>query len=144
MCEQNGPVTEMRRPNNTPGIFERVYDVVRMIPWGQVATYGQIAAIVSHRNAARTVGWALASLKNGTDVPWHRVVNSRGFVSLRDLGQPSEAQCTLLGQEGIIVGQRGEVNLRRHQWRGLDWPEVEALRQTWATELQGDDDPGID
>jgi len=133
----------MRRPQSTRGIFERVYEVVRMVPSGQVATYGQIAGIVSHRGAARTVGWALASLEHGTDVPWHRVVNSRGFISLRDLGQPSEAQRTLLEQEGVIVGQRGEVNLRRHQWRGLDWPEVEALRHTWNTRLQGHGDPEV-
>jgi len=137
-------VTEMRRSGSARGIFERVYDVVRMIPWGQVATYGQIAAIVSHRGAARTVGWALASLEHGTDVPWHRVVNSRGFVSLRELGRPSEAQRALLEQEGVAVGQRGEVNLRRHQWRGLDWPEVETLRQTWNTGLQAQSNPEVD
>jgi methylated-DNA-protein-cysteine methyltransferase-like protein len=134
----------MRRPSSTRGIFQRVYDVVRMIPWGQVATYGQIATIVSHRGASRTVGWALASLEHGTDVPWHRVVNSRGLVSLWDRGQPSESQRKLLDQEGVIVGRKGEVNLQRHQWRGLDWPEIEALRQRWNTGPQDQSAPEVD
>ena len=141
---QNGPTTEMRRASNTPGFFERIYDVVRMIPPGQVATYGQIASIVSHRHAARTVGWALASLAPGTDVPWHRVINVRGIISLRHLDRPSRAQRTLLEQEGIVVDQEGQVDLQRHQWRGLDWPEVEALRQRWNTKLQGQGDLGVD
>jgi methylated-DNA-protein-cysteine methyltransferase-like protein len=112
------------------GFFERVYEVVRMIPRGQVATYGQIAAIVSHRGAARTVGWALHSLVQGTDVPWHRVINARGQISL----DPGTRQTLLLREEGVIVNTQGKVDLRKFQWLGLDWPEVEALRHRWHTQ----------
>jgi methylated-DNA-protein-cysteine methyltransferase-like protein len=108
-------------------LFQHVYEVVRMIPRGQVATYGQIAAIVSHRGAARTVGWALHSLVTGTDVPWHRVINAKGQISLK----PGTRQISLLREEGIIVNAQGQVDMKRFQWPGLDWPEIEALRHSW-------------
>jgi methylated-DNA-protein-cysteine methyltransferase-like protein len=118
------------RKTAVPGFFVRVYEVVRMIPRGQVATYGQIAAIVSHRGAARTVGWALHSLVEGTEVPWHRVINARGRISLH----PGMRQVSLLRQEGVIVNPQGKVDLKRFQWPGLDWPEIEALRHRWHTQ----------
>jgi methylated-DNA-protein-cysteine methyltransferase-like protein len=111
------------------GFFERVYQVVRMIPKGQVATYGQVAAIVSHRGAARTVGWALHGLTEESDVPWHRVINARGQISL----DPGTRQISLLRNEGVEVNAKGQIDMRRFQWTGLDWPETEALRQRWHT-----------
>lgn len=101
-----------------------------MIPYGQVATYSQIAAIVSHRGAARMVGWALHGLAEGTDVPWHRVINARGQISL----DPGTRQASLLRQEGLLVSAEGRIDLKRFQWPGLDWPEVEALRHRWHIE----------
>jgi methylated-DNA-protein-cysteine methyltransferase-like protein len=112
-----------------PGFFERVYEVVRLVPSGQVATYGQIAAIVSHRGAARTVGWALHSLPPGSDVPWHRVINARGQISLH----PGARQIALLRKEGVAIDDRRQVDMKRFQWPGLDWPEIEALRHNWHT-----------
>ena len=131
---------------NTPNFFERVYEVVRMVPRGQVATYGQIAAIVSHRGAARTVGWALHGLPQGSDVPWQRVINAQGRISLGRKAPPpgpspaqtaaegraSASQRALLEQEGVIFDDQGRVDLGRYQWPGLDWPEIEALRSKWA------------
>ena len=116
-----------RRASTVPGFFERVYQVVRMIPSGKVASYGQIAAIVSHRGAARTVGWALHSLPNDSDVPWQRVINARGQISLN----PSTRQAQLLTQEGIVVSPEGKIDMKAYQWPGLDWAEVEALRTSW-------------
>lgn len=110
-----------------PGFFDRVYQVVRMIPRGQVATYGQVATIVSHRGAARTVGWALHGLAEDTDVPWHRVINARGQISL----DPGTQQRELLQEEGISVDPQGKIDMARFQWPGLDWPEIEALRRSW-------------
>ena len=60
-----------------------VYRVVRRIPCGQVATYGQVAAMAGMPRAARQVGWALNALDAGDDVPWHRVINAKGEVSTR-------------------------------------------------------------
>jgi methylated-DNA-protein-cysteine methyltransferase-like protein len=110
-----------------------------MIPRGKVATYGQIAAIVSHRGAARTVGWALHGLTEGTNVPWHRVINARGQISL----DPGTRQIDLLRAEGVRVNAQGRVDMKAYQWPGLDWPEVEALHRTWRTGYQADPEDEI-
>ena len=125
-----------------PGFFERVYQVTRLIPPGKVATYGQIAAIVSSRHAARTVGWALHALDEGTDVPWHRVINSRGRISLSDRGQAAATQQRLLEAEGIRFDPRGRLEMQMYQWPGMDWPEIESLRRQWNTSPQKPDDFG--
>jgi methylated-DNA-protein-cysteine methyltransferase-like protein len=116
---------------DTPNFFQRVYQVVRMVPPGQVATYGQIAEIVSHRRAARTVGWALNGLPEGSDVPWQRVINARGEISLGRRGNAAAVQRALLEKEGIVFDANGRIDLARDQWPGLDWPEIEDLRATW-------------
>ena len=84
-----------------PNFFQRVYQVVRMVPAGQIATYGQIAEIVSHRRAARTVGWALNGLPEGSDVPWQRVINARGEISLGERGNATAIQRALLEGHGV-------------------------------------------
>ena len=120
-------------PHNptAPSFFERVYQVVCMIPPGQVATYGQIAEIVSHRRAARTVGWALNGLPEGSSVPWQRVINAQGEISLGRRGGAAAAQRTLLEKEGIVFDENDRIDPARYQWPGLDWPDIEALRASW-------------
>lgn len=121
------------------GFFQRVYQVVRMIPRGKVATYGQIAAMVSHpldvarggARAARTVGWALHALPAGSDVPWQRVINAQGRISLAGEEHDSLLQRELLEEEGIPFDSEGRVDLSRFQWEGLEWPEIEALWREW-------------
>ena len=108
-----------------------------MIPHGQVATYGQIAAIVSDRRAARTVGWALNALQEGTDVPWQRVINAKGTISSRYRDRDAAVQRSLLQGEGVVFDREGRTNLDVYQWEGLDWPEIEALRQGWSQEPPG-------
>jgi methylated-DNA-protein-cysteine methyltransferase-like protein len=120
----------------TWNFFGKVYHVVRMIPRGRVATYGQIAAIVSNRRAARTVGWALNALREGTDVPWHRVINARGKISTRHREQAAAMQRMMLQDEGVKFNVQGQIDLDTYQWAGLDWPEIEALRQQWNTPPQ--------
>ena len=79
----------------------------------------------------RKTGRALHGLVEDTDVPWHRVINARGQISL----DPGTHQVSLLREEGVDVNTQGRVDLKRFQWPGLDWPEVEALRRSWrATE----------
>ncbi len=99
-----------------PSFFERVYELVRMIPRGRVASYGQIAAQLEHPRAARTVGWALHSLRDGTDVPWQRVISSRGAISTTGFANPPDLQRQLLEAEGIEFDAHGCVDLRRFGW----------------------------
>ena len=66
-----------------PGFHRRVYDLVRTVPEGFVTTYGDVATALGSPRVARHVGWALAALYED-DVPWHRVINARGRISLRD------------------------------------------------------------
>jgi len=98
--------------------FDRaVYRLVSMIPRGQVATYGQIAALLGAPRAARAVGQAMKRCPAGNGVPWHRVINARGGVSLRANVAGMLTQRILLEREGLrLVGQR--VDLHRHRWRG--------------------------
>lgn len=110
----------------TDSFFERVYRVVRRIPAGQVASYGQVARILGAPRAARTVGWALSSLPEGHDVPWHRVVNSRGTVSLDARGPGGAIQRALLEEEGVVF-QEGRIDLKVYGWAGPDLAEQRAL-----------------
>jgi methylated-DNA-protein-cysteine methyltransferase-like protein len=107
----------MDRSADANGLYGRIYAVVRRIPCGRVATYGQIARIVA-RCTARTVGYAMAALPCDTDVPWHRVINRYGKVSLRRGGEGSVRQRQLLEAEGIDFDQQGRVDLHVVGWRG--------------------------
>ena len=93
----------------------RIYAVIRDIPKGRVATYGQIAALAGLRGHARQVGYALhASVDD--DVPWHRVINSRGEISQRSDPGPEPLQRVMLEDEGVVFDTRGRINLKRFQW----------------------------
>jgi methylated-DNA-protein-cysteine methyltransferase-like protein len=95
------------------GFFERVYGVVRRIPRGRVATYGQVAQLVGVARGARAVGWALGGIgRRLASVPWHRVVGAQGRISLD--GRPSGlVQRKRLRAEGVrFVG--GRVDMNRH------------------------------
>ena len=83
---------------------EAVYHNVAEVPKGRVATYGQIAAQVSSPRAARQVGLALRNVNSTSQVPWHRVVNARGMISIENLAVPKEEQARRLQKEGIKVG----------------------------------------
>lgn len=111
--------------------FDQVYLIVRQIPRGKIASYGQIAALLGHPRAARTVGWALASLRerDEEDVPWQRVINSEGRVSIRSMRHAVEEQQRLLEAEGVKFDERGYVDWNRFGWTGLSAVEVEALLQ---------------
>jgi methylated-DNA-protein-cysteine methyltransferase-like protein len=98
--------------------FQQVWDLVRQIPPGQVATYGQIAEILESPRAARTVGWALHSLPEGSGVPWHRVINREGRISTSQHPQGYGEQRRLLETEGVEFDKRGRVNLQAHRWDG--------------------------
>ncbi len=96
-------------------VYEKIYNVVRQIPRGKVSTYGQIAKIVD-RCTPRMVGYAMAALRGRADVPWQRVINSKGEVSTRSRGDGALRQRKLLEKEGIRFDPRGRVNLRKVRW----------------------------
>jgi len=104
-----------------------VYDVVRRIPLGKVATYGDVAGMLGARSVARHVGWALA-VCDEADVPWHRVINARGRCSGDPLHQ--EQQLNLIEADGLRVLENGRISLREHRWV----PEVEERPTTTEEE----------
>lgn len=91
-----------------------VHALVRAIPRGRVATYGQIAALLERPRAARAVGQALRG-RGGSRIPWHRVVNARGGVSPRVRMSSVVTQRILLAQEGVVL-RGGRVLLARYRW----------------------------
>ncbi|MFM9073166.1 MAG: MGMT family protein [Cyanobium sp.] len=100
---------------------QRVYAVVALIPEGQLATYGQIAELIGAWGCARQVGWALRRLPLPSELPWHRVVNARGCISLSLSREGSDwIQAELLQAEGIPVDPQGRLPLAAHRWRGPD------------------------
>lgn len=97
--------------------YDRMYDVVRRIPEGRVATYGQVAHLAGLAGHARQAGYAMAALPDESDVPWHRVINARGEVSRRTGGSAGERiQRLLLEAEGVVFDTRGRVDLERFRW----------------------------
>jgi methylated-DNA-protein-cysteine methyltransferase-like protein len=108
--------------------FERVYALVRCIPPGRVATYGQIARLLGQPHAARTVGWALRGVPEDSNVPWQRVVNASGRISIRDPQSVAE-QRSLLEAEGLVFGPDDQIDLDRFGWDGLSEFEVRLLME---------------
>jgi methylated-DNA-protein-cysteine methyltransferase-like protein len=98
-------------------LYERIYAVVRQIPCGQVATYGQIASIVGNCTA-RMVGYALATVPAGSDVPWQRVINAQGKISLRADSGGNDLQRQRLEEEGVRFDRQQRVDFRRYRWSG--------------------------
>ena len=100
------------------GLRERVLAVVRAIPPGLVATYGQVALLAGAPRAARQVGGILYRSGERDAVPWHRVVNASGGISTHKVGAGT-LQEALLRAEGVPVGPDG-VDLARYRWRSED------------------------
>lgn len=94
-------------------------EVIRAIPRGRVATYGQVAALAGRMGAARGVAWILHSSSGAAELPWHRVINARGGISL-GRGRGFEEQKKRLIAESVVVGRGGRVDLKRFQWEPKD------------------------
>ena len=100
------------------GTYARIYAVVRRVPRGRVTTYGAVARIAGLPDHARQVGYALSALPLGTSVPWHRVINAQGKLSLERVGSSSgTTQRIRLVSEGVVVGAGGRVSLAKFGWR---------------------------
>ena len=105
------------KSGKTGPLFQRIYDRVRLIPEGKVATYGQIGAQVGGISG-RLVGFALAGLsaRESQDVPWQRVINARGCLSLHGMG--ALVQRALLEDEGVTFQPDESVDLSTYGWGG--------------------------
>jgi methylated-DNA-protein-cysteine methyltransferase-like protein len=97
--------------------YPRIYAVVKRIPRGRVATYGQVAELAGLAGHARQVGYALHALSEESRVPWQRVVNAQGRVSARAEPLMENVQRSLLEQEGIEFGLADRLDLGRYRWR---------------------------
>lgn len=98
--------------------YETIYNIVRKIPPGQVATYGQIADLANMPGQARLVGYALFRIAPDSDIPWHRVINAKGEISESPVRYGSDhIQRSLLEAEGVHFNSQGKINLRDYLWK---------------------------
>jgi methylated-DNA-protein-cysteine methyltransferase-like protein len=103
----------VRRQPHRP-LFARIYAIVRRVPRGREASYGLIARVAGLDCGARTVGYALAATPTGSQVPWQRIVNREGRVSLP--GEAGEVQRALLAAEGVVFDARDRIDMARFGW----------------------------
>jgi methylated-DNA-protein-cysteine methyltransferase-like protein len=94
----------------------KIIQTIKKIPRGKVATYGQIAKLAGNPRAARLVVWTLNNASENEKLPWHRVINGKGTISLRP-GQGYELQRKMLEDEGVLFGMGGVIELKNFQWR---------------------------
>jgi methylated-DNA-protein-cysteine methyltransferase-like protein len=99
------------------GAYARIYAVVRRIPRGRVATYGQVARLAGLPGQARQAGYALNALPDDLGVPWHRVINAQGRVSPRGEPEWEDVQRQMLEREGVRFDASGRTDLGRYQWK---------------------------
>ena len=100
------------------GRWHEFYGIVRRIPKGRVATYGQVADLAGYPRHARQVGYALHALRGSAEkIPWQRVINARGEVSQRSSPDGDRLQRAVLESEGVVFGQSGRIDLDRYGWR---------------------------
>jgi methylated-DNA-protein-cysteine methyltransferase-like protein len=97
---------------------EAVWDVVAGIPAGYVLTYGQVAALAGLPNAARRVSGALGQAPKNKPVPWHRVINAQGKISIPKESRWYLRQKDLLQEEGVVI-IKGKIDLQRFGWSGV-------------------------
>ncbi len=115
--------------------YRRIYRVVRHIPRGRVATYGVVARLAGRPGAARTVGWALSALDDDTDVPWWRVINAAGRISLSSANHSDVVQRALLLREGVKFAAGGAISLAAYGWPSGAY-ETAPAAQTRAASLR--------
>lgn len=106
----------MSRTTKPVTFFRRVITLIKKIPHGKVSTYGQIAALAGNPRGARQVAWVLHSASDKEKLPWQRVINSQGRISLPRYGG-YELQRALLVKEGIKFDKEDQIDLARFQWK---------------------------
>src|ERR1043165_6713820 len=122
-----GAKTASKSPRaNYEQVFESIYRIVLKIPRGRVMTYGQIARLLDDRYSPRLVGWAMHAVpQDGRNIPWHRVINSKGGISTgRVIIQEPQLQRYLLEAEGVVFDGRGHCDLSVYQWSPVAWKKT--------------------
>lgn len=105
-------------PEAPQSAYQKIYIVVRQIPVGKVATYGQIADLAGFYGKARLVGYALYQVDPTSDIPWQRVINAKGEVSYSTAREGADyVQRNLLEQEGISFDAQGKIDLQQYRWQ---------------------------
>ena len=113
--------------------YEQIYALVKQIPRGKVTSYGRIAAMLGASGAARQVGYAMSALKHKdgnpeyADIPWQRVINSKGEISIKGARFNKLIQAEELRADGVEVDEDLSVDLDEYLWEGLSWEEIESL-----------------
>ena len=102
--------------NRKTGIYCKIYERVRCVPHGRVTTYGEIARMVGC--SARQVGYAMAATPRDEGIPWQRVVNRLGRISVRNSGHPDLRQQLILEEEGVDISSSGKIDLEHFGWNG--------------------------
>ncbi len=103
--------------NKINPFYKKVYSLVSKIPYGKVATYGQVADLINSYGRARQVGWALRRLKLPSAIPWHRVINSKGEITMSLSRNGTDwIQKELLINEGIIFYSNMRIDFKRYLW----------------------------
>jgi methylated-DNA-protein-cysteine methyltransferase-like protein len=110
------PPKRIEHGEETPDFRALVLAVVKRIPKGRLASYGQVAALAGFPRRPRQVGMVLSGLPEGTKLPWHRVVNNRGYVPSRGRWWGAFEQIGRLRDEGIEVDDLGNLDLEAHRW----------------------------
>ena len=105
----------IRSWSNAGTLYDRVYEIVMQIPYGAVASYGQISMLVPG-STPRVVGYAMASAPAAMNLPWHRVINAKGRVSVRGSGSSSHEQRKRLEKEGVRFDGRGVIDFELYGW----------------------------
>lgn len=126
----------MWNPPDSEAFFAVVWTIVQQIPEGRVSTYGQIAAMIPPpdgveppayaRLGSRWVGMAMNATPPGKGIPWQRVINSRGTISLPPESPAAQEQRALLQAEGVVFGEKDAVDFEEFGWEG---PAAEWLRE---------------
>jgi len=108
---------ENKKMNNTTkssNLYSRIFEAVSLVPKKKVSTYGQIAKIVNC--SPRVVGYAMHTIKEEDNIPWFRVINSKGKISFPKDSEGYFCQRAILESEGIIFSEKGKINLKKFGW----------------------------
>lgn len=97
-------------------LYSRFYAVIQQIPSGKVATYGQIAEMAGFPGYSRQVGYALRATPADLEIPWHRVINAKGMISIKGDGPYNDVQRLMLEAEGVMFDSKGRVPLGKYRW----------------------------